>query len=384
MHFFVNKDCYILFYGGIIMKKKLIALTLSALMVTGLVGCGKSTGSTDGGDKKVDLKVGMVTDAGTIDDKSFNEGTWKGIEKAQKDLKVETSYLKPSGTTEAEYMKEIGNLYDTGYKFIVTPGYKFETAIFNAQDKYKDAKFVIIDGNPHNGDYKPVVKENTIAIFFAEEQSGFLAGIAAAVELKEGQFGFIGGMQIPAVQKFNWGFQQAIKYANENLGTKIELKEENVIYQGSFDNVAAGQQLAATMYDKGVKAIFTAAGGVGVGAISEAKQRAANGKEAWIIGVDVDQYSEGIYEGNKSIVLTSAVKKIDTATFDMIKDELDGKFQGGKTLMFDVTNNGVGIPEENPNLKEDTTKKVDEIFGKVKAGDIKVNPVADGLIEPKQ
>ena len=366
------------------MKKKLIALTLSALMVTGLVGCGKSTGSTDGGDKKVDLKIGMVTDAGTIDDKSFNEGTWKGIEKAQKDLGVETSYLKPSGTTEAEYMKEIGNLYDTGYKFIVTPGYKFETAIFNAQDKYKDAKFVIIDGNPHNGDYNPVVKENTIAIFFAEEQSGFLAGIAAAVELKEGQFGFIGGMQIPAVQKFNWGFQQAIKYANENLGTKIELKAENVIYQGSFDNVAAGQQLAATMYDKGVKAIFTAAGGVGVGAISEAKQRAANGKEAWIIGVDVDQYSEGIYEGNKSIILTSAVKKIDTATFDMIKDELDGKFQGGKTLMFDVTNNGVGIPEENPNLKEDTTKKVDEVFGKVKAGEIKVNNVADGLIEPKQ
>jgi len=191
-------------------------------------------------------------------------------------------------------------------------------------------------------------------------------------------------MQIPAVQKFNWGFQQAIKYANENLGTKIELKAENVIYQGSFDNVAAGQQLAATMYDKGVKAIFTAAGGVGVGAISEAKQRAANGKEAWIIGVDVDQYSEGIYEGNKSIILTSAVKKIDTATFDMIKDELDGKFQGGKTLIFDVTNNGVGIPEENPNLKEDTTKKVDEIFGKVKGGEIKVNNVADGLIEPKQ
>ena len=365
------------------MKKKLIALTLSALMVTGLVGCGNST-EPKTEDKKVDLKVGMVTDSGTIDDKSFNQGTWEGILKAKEDLGIETSYLKPSGQTEAEYMKEIGNLYDTGYKFIVTPGFKFETAIFNAQEKYKDAKFVIIDGNPHNGDYKAVVKENTIAIFFAEEQSGFLAGIAAAVELKEGQVGFIGGMQIPAVQKFNWGFQQAIKYANENLGTKIELKAENVIYQGTFDNVAAGQQLAATMYDKGVKAIFTAAGGVGVGAISEAKQRAANGKEAWVIGVDVDQYSEGIYEGDKSIILTSAVKRIDTATFDMIKDELDGKFQGGKTLVFDVSNNGVGIPEKNPNLSEDTTKKVSEVFEKVKSGSVKVGNTADGLIEPKQ
>lgn len=371
------------------MKKKLIALTLSALMVTGLVGCGpKPSTETPGEDtpEKVELKVGMVTDAGTIDDKSFNEGTWKGIVQAEKELGIDKNYLKPSGTTEAEYMKEIQNLYDTGYKFIVTPGYKFETAIFKSQDKYTDAKFVIIDGSPNNGEQgaKPEVKDNTIAIFFAEEQSGFLAGIAAAVELKEGQFGFIGGMQIPAVQKFNWGFQQAIKYANENLGTKIELKEENVIYQGSFDNVAAGQQLAATMFDKGVKAIFTAAGGVGVGAISEAKQRAANGKEAWIIGVDVDQYSEGIYEGDKSIILTSAVKKIDTATFDMIQDELNGEFKGGETLRFDVSNNGVGIPEENPNLKEDTTKKVAEVFEKVKAGEIKVNDVADGLIEPKQ
>lgn len=123
------------------MKKKAIALVLSALMVTGLVGCGnKSEGSAN------DVKVGMVTDAGTIDDKSFNQGTWEGIKKAEAELKVESNYLKPAGTTEADYMKEIGNLYDTGYKFIVTPGFKFETAIFQSQEKYNDAKFVIIDG----------------------------------------------------------------------------------------------------------------------------------------------------------------------------------------------------------------------------------------------
>lgn len=373
------------------MKKKLIALTLSALMVTGLVGCGsKETPETPGEEPvaKVELKVGMVTDAGTIDDKSFNEGTWKGIVKAEKELGIDSNYIKPAGTTEADYIKEISNLYDAGYKFIVTPGYKFETAIFKSQDRYTDAKFVIIDGSPHSGEEgaTPDVKDNTIAIFFAEEQSGFIAGVAAALELKEGELGFIGGMQIPAVQKFNWGFQQAIKYANENLGTKVELKEENVIYQGSFDNVAAGQQLAATMYDKGVKAIFTAAGGVGVGAINEAKQRAVNGKEAWVIGVDVDQYSEGIYgdAGEKSIILTSAVKKIDVATFDMIQDELNGEFKGGQTLRLDVSSDSVGIPEENPNLSEDTTKKVKEVVEKVKSGEIKINDVADGLIEPVQ
>lgn len=371
------------------MKKKLIALTLSALMITGLVGCGNSDGGSSTGEVKGDLKVGMVTDSGTIDDKSFNQGTWEGILKAKDELGIDNNYIKPAGTTEADYMKEIGNLYDTDYKFIVTPGYKFETAIFQAQDKYPDAKFVIIDGSPNNGktgtENVAKVGENTIAIYFAEQEAGFLVGVAAALELKEGDLGFIGGMQIPAPQKFNWGFQQGIKYANENLGTNMTIKEENVIYEGTFDNVAGGQQLAATMFDRGVKAIFTAAGGVGVGAINEAKARAANGEEAWIIGVDVDQYADGIYdkEENKSIILTSAVKKVDTASFDMIKDELDGNFKGGQTLTFDAKTGGIGIPEENPNLSKETQDKVAEILEQIKEGKIVVADKKDGLIEPE-
>ena len=101
-------------------------------------------------------------------------------------------------------------------------------------------------------------------------------------------------MEFPPVQKFNWGFQQGVAVANEKLGTHMSLEAKNVIYQGSFDDSAAGGQIAAQMYDNGVKAIFCAAGGVGVGAIQEAKNRAASGKEAWIIGVDVDQYDDGI------------------------------------------------------------------------------------------
>lgn len=366
------------------MKKKLIALTLSALMVTGLVSCGNKGGET-GTDKKNDLKVGMVTDAGTIDDKSFNQGTWEGIKKAETELKVETNYLKPTGTTEADYMKEIGNLYDTGYKFIVTPGFKFETAIFQSQDKYTDAKFVIIDGSPNNGktgaDRVEKVADNSVAVFFAEHEAGFLAGVAASLELKEGELGFIGGMEIPSVQKFNWGFQQGVKYANDNLGTKMSIKAENVVYQGSFDNVAAGQQLAATMFDNGVKAVFTAAGGVGVGAINEAKARATAGKEAWIVGVDVDQYADGIYKDDKSIILTSAMKKVDSASFEMVKAELDGKFPGGQTLTFDAKNDGIGLPKENPNLSKETTDKVDEIFNQIKEGKITVAGEKGDLIK---
>ena len=358
------------------MKKKAIALALTAMMAMGLVACGNA-GSSGGNS----LKVGMVTDAGTIDDKSFNQGTWEGIKKAESELGIESNYLKPTGTTEADYMKEIVNLYDTGYKFIITPGYKFETAVFKSQTKYEDAKFVILDGAPHSGDNKYVLGENTIAIYFAEEQSGFLAGVATALELKDGDVGFIGGMEIPAVQRFNWGFQQGIAYANDNLGTKVTMKAENVVYQGSFDNSAAGQQLAATMYDNGVKAIFAAAGGVGVGVINEAKQRAVNGEEAWVIGVDVDQYDDGIYEGEKSVVLTSAIKSIDLAAYTMIQDELNGEFKGGQTLTFDVSNDGIGIPKENPNLSEETVTKVEEIYGKMKSGEITVSAEKGDLIK---
>ena len=135
------------------------------------------------------------------------------------------------------------------------------------------------------------------------------------------------------------------------------------------------------MYDNGVKAIFTAAGGVGVWAINEAKTRATAGKEAWIVGVDVDQYADGIYKDDKSIILTSAMKKIDVATFDIIKDELDGKFPGGQTLTFDVKNDGVGLPNENPNLTEETTKQVDEVYNKIKNGEITVQAEKGDLIK---
>ncbi len=356
------------------MSKKILA---SALMAFGLLSAAPMMATA------ADLKVGMVTDSGSIDDKSFNQGTWEGIKKATKDLGVKSKYLKPGGTTEADYVKEISNLNDAGFGLIVTPGFKFESAIFVAQDKYPKTKFVLIDGSPNNGVFDATRKEkvgpNTVSIFFAEHESGFLAGVASALQVKEGDFGFIGGMEIPPVQKFNWGFQQGVAYANQNLGTKVSMKPENVIYQGTFNDVAAGQQLAAQMYDRGVKVIFTAAGGVGVGAINEAKARAAKG--VWIVGVDVDQYAQGIYSGDKSIILTSAMKRIDTAAYDMIKAEKEGSFPGGQTLVFDAKKDGVGIPATNPNLSADVSTKVAAVLADLKAGKIAVAAEKGNLIK---
>lgn len=352
------------------MKKKVMALVLLALMVTGLVGCGSDNNASKSEEGK--LNVGMVTDTGTIDDKSFNQGTWEGIKEAEKSFGLETTFMQPNGESESSYLTEIQNLYDSGYKFIVTPGYKFETAIYKAQSQYEDAKFVLIDGEPNDGNDNYLVADNTVAVYFAEEQSGFIAGVASAVQLQDGDFGFIGGMEIPSVKKFNYGFQQGVAYANEHYGTNVSLKAENIVYSGSFSDTALGQQLSAQMYDNGVKAIFTAAAGVNIGVITEAKTRVANGQEAWVIGVDSDQYDDGIYEGNKSVVLTSAIKKIDEAAYQIIEDEINGEFPGGQVLRFDAKNDAVGIPSENPNLSDDTIAKVNEVIDAIKADKIEV------------
>jgi basic membrane protein A len=360
------------------MKK--LTVVLCALLMAGSMLFAQ--GSSEAGAAKSNLRVGMVTDSGTIDDKSFNQGTWEGIVRAAADYGLTTKYLKPAGTTEADYLKEIGNLVDAGYNLIICPGFKFETSLYEAQDKYPDVKFVILDGEPHSADYQTYrIEDNVVAVYWAEQESGFLAGVAASLQMEDAEFGFIGGMEIPAVQKFNWGFQQGIKYANENFGTKIVLKQENDLYQGSFDNISAGQQIAASMYDKGVDVIFAAAGGVGVGVINEAKNRAVAGQDVWVIGVDVDQYSEGLMPSGKSIILTSAMKYLDRASYDMITHELNGTFPGGEILRLDASSDGIGIPVENPNLSAEVMDEVAQVYAKLKSGEIVVAASADGLFK---
>ena len=359
------------------MKRKFLKVMMSGILSASLlVGCGAANDAAAEPSKyemlNTDMQVGMVTDSGTIDDRSFNQYTWEAIKGSVKNSK----YLKPSGETDADYLDSIANLYDAGYKFIVGPGFKLERAFGTAQEKYPDAKFVILDGEPRDEQGNSNIASNSVAIYFAEHESGFLAGVAASVQMKEGNFGFLGGMETPNVQRYNYGFQQGIKYANENLGTNITIDQENVVYQGSFTDKAGGQQVAAQMYDKGVDVIFTAAGGTGIGAITEAKSRAMSGDTScYVIGVDVDQYQDGVYDQdtNASVILTSAMKKIDQATVDILKAEVNGQFPGGQIITFTVANDGVGIPAQNPNLSEEATNAVNDVVARIKSGEIVVS-----------
>ena len=351
--------------------KKTIALVLMLLCTFCVFAEGaKETATTETASA---LKIGMVTDAGTIDDRSFNQGTYEGVKKAADELGLECTYLRPNGTTTAEYVTAISDLYDAGYRFIACPGYLFAEAVTEAQKMFPDLMLVILDSEPTEAG------ANTVSIYFKEEQSGFAAGLATALQLKDASVGFVGGIEIPSVQKFSWGFQQGVKYANENYGTKIVMEAQNFVYSGSFADLALGQQLANTMYASGVDAIFAAAGGTGVGVINEAKNRRLAGEDVWAIGVDVDQYLVGDMGNGQSCILTSAMKNVGEGAYAQAIAAANGTFAGGSIITLGAADGAVGIPADNPNLDDDVEAKVLAALADIAAGKLVVADTADGL-----
>ena len=371
------------------MKKTLSILMVLVLVLSVFTGCSKKSeapAATAAPEVKAEvkaekpapkapaLKVGMVTDSGTIDDRSFNQGTYEGVKNAADELGLECTYLRPNGTTTAEYVTAIADLYDSGYRFVACPGFLFDEAVTQASEMFPDLNLVIIDSAPKAGN-------NVVSVLFKEEESGFLGGVAIALQLKEGSVGFVGGIEIPPVQKYNWGFQQGIAYANANYGTNIVIKPENFVYSGSFSDVALGQQLATTMYSSGVDCIFACAGGVGVGVINECKNRVLAGEDVWVLGVDVDQYAQGDLGNGKSCIITSAMKYIDRAAGNLVKAAANGTFPGGTLQVLGAAENGVGIPADNPNLDDAVEAEVAKVYAKVASGEIVVQDNPEGLIK---
>ena len=353
--------------------KKTIALALALLLCFSVFAQGAAETKTE----TPALKVGMVTDSGTIDDRSFNQGTFEGVQKAAEEFGLECTYLRPSGTTTTDYVTAITDLYDAGYRFIACPGFLFSDAVAQVQEMYDDLMLVIIDDAMSSAGIGP----NTVAVVFKEHESGFLAGLATALKLEEGSVGFLGGMEIPSVQKFNWGFQQGVIYANENYGTKITMDPSNFVYSGSFADIALGQQIANTLFSKGVDVVFCAAGTTGVGGLNETKNRALSGENVWAVGVDVDQYYEGDLGNGKSCILTSAMKDVTGVAYDMVKAAVEGKFPGGSLLTLGVADDRAGIPASNPNLTPEIEAKVAEVAALIKAGTVVVRDNGAGLIK---
>lgn len=325
------------------MKKLLILLV--AILAIGISACAPA-GDKDNDNTRT-YEIALITDVGTINDKSFNQGAWEGVVKYAEEHKISYKYYAPAAKDTQQYINAIVLAVANGAKIVVTPGFLFETAIFEAQTMYPEVKFVLLDGYPHSGDYTPVVKENVNSIFYAEEQAGFLAGFAA---VKEGyrNLGFMGGMAVPAVIRFGYGFVQGAEYAAKELNEKVTIQ---YTYLGDFEPTPAHQTRAAAWFSSGVEVIFAAAGGAGNSVMAAAE--ASDGK---VIGVDVDQSAES------TTVITSAMKGLGTSVYLALDNYYNDAFKGGVIETLDVTVDGVSLPDDFSKFKNFTKADYDKIY----------------------
>lgn len=338
------------------MKKILSVLMLSILV---LAGCsqGDEKNSCNGGE----TKIGLVTDIGGIDDKSFNQGAWEGIEQYCTSSSIGATYIETKDP--ADRKKNLETMATTdGIEIVVATGMNFEADIYEVAKENTDMKFILVDGSPfnasaNNGDGEYEELDNVKSLFFDETQAGYLAGYVSGKTTKTNRIGFIGGMQIPPVQNFGSGYIQGAKDANKDIVVDYS-------YVGNFDDPTTAKTTADTYYEQGVDIIFTAAGGSNEGVINAAKERTTNGDDKWVVGVDVDMFDQGLYdkENNKSVILTSAVKRVDKAVEKALEEFFKGEYKSGSTT-YTYKEDGVGLPEENPNVDQkiiDDAKKAFE------------------------
>lgn len=357
------------------MKKKVMSLLLAAAMTATLfAGCGSDNGTADkttgdnaaasteaaGDETSADgYELALVIDVGTIDDKSFNQGSWEGVKKYGDENGVAYKYYKSAEATTDSFQETIALAIEGGAKVIVCPGFLFEEPIYNMQTQYPDVKFILIDGEPHDAESNYATAENTMAVLYEEDQAGFLAGYAA---VKDGytKLGFMGGMALPAVIRYGYGYLAGADYAAKELGVDVDV---TYTYTGSFEATPEAQSMATGWYQAGTEVIFACGGSVG-NSVMAAAEASDNSK---VIGVDVDQSSES------DTVITSAMKMLSNSVYDAIKAAYDGSFPGGKTTVFDAANDGVGIAMDTAKFNTFSQADYDEVFAKLVAGEITID-----------
>ncbi len=300
------------------------------------------------------LKVGMVTDVGGVNDQSFNQSAWEGLKRSKTDLGTKIAYKESK--QDADYAPNLETFTDAEYDLIWGIGFLMGDAVKLTAQVNPDQKYAIIDF--FYGDETP---ENVACAIFQEEQPSFLVGYIAGKMTQSNKVGFVGGIKFPLIEKFEYGFMAGVKLANP----KAEILRQ---YAESFTDAAKGKAITNNMYQQGADIVFHAAGGVGDGVIEAAKE-----KGKWAIGVDKDQ--NYLAPDN---VLTSAMKRVDNALFDIVKQLKDGKFEGGKAVVYNLSNDGVGIaPTTDKHVSQEILAEVDGLISKIKAGELVVPATKD-------
>ena len=315
-----------------------------------------------GGDGDVNVFLIAHSPTSILNDGSFNQGAWDGIQEfVRSNPGTVYDFLQPHAADDEARLDLIEDAINAGANILILPGFHFQHALYDAQDMYPDTTFVLLDATPRPTEGDPRIEPNVAAIHYAEEQAGFLAGYAAVMEGYR-ELGFMGGMPVPAVVRFGHGFIQGADHAAESLGLDEGEVSINFHYLGDFQPDPAFTTTAAAWYAAGTEVIFAAAGGAG-----SSVMHAAEGANASIIGVDVDQADD-----SDSVVI-SAIKALDVSVYDMLTDFANGNFNGGDALRFDATNDGIGLSMGSSRLSNFTDAQYDEIFGELRDGNIEVN-----------
>lgn len=312
----------------------LALLVVFALAATMLAGCGGGTstpGTTTTTPEKPKMKTAMVTDVGGLGDKSFNDLSWAGLEKAKAELGVETKVLESKQI--ADYESNMSQLANAGYSPIFAVGFLMTDALSKESTAFPKTNWAGIDIFVNNP------PKNVVGLLFKEQEAGYLAGIVAGLATKDSFdsrlnkhniIGFVGGMPIPPVQRYEAGFVAGAKSVNPDVKV-ISL------YAGKFDDQAKGKELGLSLIASKADVVFAAAGQTGIGTFTACKES----KKALFIGVDTDQFNTLTDPGDT--ILTSAMKNIDTAAFSVVKQASEGTFPGGQNLSFGIKEDGVGL-----------------------------------------
>lgn len=332
-------------------KKAYAALFLSLALAVTAIGC--SSGQQNGGGASTDqFKVGMVTDTGGLNDESFNQISWEGIKRTESELGADIKALESK--RDDDYIPNLSRFAREGRDIIWGVGFKFEKSIPEVANQFPDSYFGIVDSNLGGN-----IPKNVTAITFKEEEGSFLVGAIAGLTTKTNKVGFIGGITSPLIKKFEAGFTAGVKAVNPNA-------EIVVAYAESFTDATKGRSLAQNMYNGGVDIIYHASGGVGKGIFDEVKTR-EQGK-FWVIGVDMDQSSLA-----PDHTLTSMIKRVDNAVFDVTKQLKENKLEKGTEMVFGLKENGVGVAENtSKHVSEDILKQIEDLKQKIINGEIKV------------
>ncbi|WNZ09060.1 BMP family ABC transporter substrate-binding protein [Streptomyces sp. 11x1] len=339
-----------------------VAGAATASLALALSACGgTSTDASSSADSKGDKGLAIAYDVGGKGDQSFNDAAYAGLEKAKKEFGYQTQDIEPTeGETDADKEQRLVSLAKQGYNPVVGVGYAYATAVKAAAEQYPDTTFGIVDDST-------VQLDNVADLVFSEEQASYLAGVAAAKATKTNTVGFVGGVDIPLIHKFQAGFAQGVKDTNPKAKVLTQYLTQTA-EEGGFSSPDKGKTAAEGQIEKKADVVYAAAGLSGQGVIEAA---AAN--KIWAIGVDSDQYRQEALATYKDSILTSATKDVAKAVYNLAKSVEDGK-PGTGIVRGDLKTGEVGLADSNPKFKSDTElqEAIATAKEKIISGEIKV------------